>query len=88
MNFFSVEKHLFFQDSLMFHQEKLSYNLPAVKEDIKSVMNISAKGSADRLGLKKGQWISFLCPLPAARGGVRKQHSHPLAGLEGLVGFI
>lgn len=30
--FFSVEKHLFFQDSLMFHQEKLSYNLPAVKE--------------------------------------------------------
>lgn len=55
MNFFSVEKHLFFQDSLMFHQEKLSYNLPAVKEDIKSVMNISAKGSADRLGLKKGQ---------------------------------
>lgn len=51
----NMVKHLFFQDSLMFHQEKLSYNLPAVKEDIKSVMNISAKGSADRLGLKKGQ---------------------------------
>lgn len=55
MNFFSIEKHHFFQRSLIYHQEKLFYNLLADKEDIKSVLNISAKGTADRLGLKKGQ---------------------------------
>lgn len=45
----------------MFHQEKLFYTLPAVKEDIKPAMRISAEETADSLGLKKGQWISFLC---------------------------
>lgn len=40
---FPIQKHKLFQDNLMFHQEKLFYNLPAVKGDIKSVMRISAQ---------------------------------------------
>lgn len=88
MNCFSIEKCKFFQDSLMFHQDKLFCNLPAVKQDIRRVMRISARETSDSPGLQKGQWISFLCSPSSSKGGVRKEHSHPLASLEDLVGLI
>lgn len=53
--FFPIEKHIFFPS--VSPGKAAFYNLPAVKENIKSVMRISSKGAADRLGLKKGQLL-------------------------------
>lgn len=89
MNFFPL-KNIIFSKPFWCFTRKSCFTIPQLsQEDSKTVMNISAKGTADRLGLKNGWWISFLCSpsLPVAEVA-RKQHSHPLDSLKGSVGFI